>query len=100
MKNQFERNSSDADRIFRTSLDTFDNGLNKMNEIAREWDRHLKNMKRFSTHSESAMEQLTHTSQKVIDEISTIADTLPKAGNMLHNLDDFISKLKERDSRS
>ena len=100
MKNQFERNSSDADKIFRTSLDTFDNGLSKMNEIAKEWDRHLKNMKRFSTHSESAIEQLSHTSQKVMDEISTIANTLPKAGSMLNNLDDFISKLKERDNRS
>ena len=100
MKNQFERNSSDADKVFRNSIDTFDNGLSKMGEIAKEWDKHLKNMKRFSTHSESAIDQLTHTSQKVIDEISTIAHTLPKAGTMLNNLDDFISKIKERDSRS
>ena len=100
MKNQFERTSTDADKLFRTSIDTFDNGLSKMGDIAKEWDRHLKNMKRFSTHSESAIEQLSHTSQKVIDEISTIANTLPKAGSMLNNLDDFISKLKEKDSRS
>ena len=99
MKNQFERTSTNADKVFRTSVDTFDNGLSKMGDIAKEWDRHLKNMKRFSTHSESAIEQLTHTSQKVIDEISIIAHTLPKAGAMLDNLDDFISKLKERDSR-
>ena len=99
MKNQFERSSSDADKVFRTSIDTFDNGLSKMGDIAKEWDKHLKNMKRFSTHSESAIEQLTHTSQKVIDEISTIAHTLPKAGAMLSNLDDFISKIKERDNR-
>ena len=100
MKNQFERNSTDADKVFRTSIDTFDNGLSKMGDIAKEWDKHLKNMKRFSTHSESAIEQLTHTSQKVIDEISTIAHTLPKAGDMLSNLDDFISNLKKRDNRS
>jgi len=100
MKNQFERNSTDADKIFRNSIDTFDNGLSKMGDIAKEWDRHLKNMKRFSTHSESAIDQLSHKSQKVIDEISTIANTLPKAGSMLSNLDDFISKLKERDNRS
>jgi len=100
MKNQFERNATDADKVFKNSIDTFDNGLNKMGDIAKEWDKHLKNMKRFSTHSESAIEQLTHTSQKVIDEISTIAHTLPKAGTMLNNLDDFISKIKERDSRS
>jgi len=100
MKNQFERTSTDADKLFRTSIDTFDHGLSKMGDIAKEWDRHLKNMKRFSTHSESAIEQLSHTSQKVIDEISTIAHTLPKAGSMLNNLDDFISKLKEKDSRS
>jgi methyl-accepting chemotaxis protein len=100
MKNQFERTSTDANKVFRTSIDTFDNGLSKMGEIAKEWDKHLKNMKRFSTHSESAIEQLTHTSQKVIDEISTIAHTLPKAGAMLNNLDDFLSKIKERDNRS
>lgn len=100
MKNQFERSSSDADKVFRTSIDTFDNGLNKMNEIAKEWDKHLKNMKRFSTHSDSAIDQLTHTSQKVIDEISTIANTLPKAGEMLTNLDDFIAKLKQKDKPS
>jgi hypothetical protein len=100
MKNQFERNATDADKVFRTSIDTFDNGLNKMGEIAKEWDKHLKNMKRFSTHSESAIEQLTYTSQKVIDEISTIAHTLPKAGDMLSSLDDFISNLKKRDNRS
>lgn len=100
MKNQFERSSTDADKVFRTSIDTFDNGLNKMNDIAKEWDKHLKNMKRFSTHSESAIEQLSHTSQKVIDEISTIAHTLPKAGSMLNNLDDFISKIKKRDNHS
>ena len=100
MKNHFERSSTDADKVFRTSIDTFDNGLSKMNDIAKEWDRHLKNMKRFSTHSESAIDQLTHTSQKVIDEISTIAHTLPKAGVMLNNLDDFISKIKKRDNHS
>ena len=100
MKNQFERSSTDADKVFRTSIDTFDNGLSQMGEIAKEWDKHLKNMKRFSTHSESAIEQLTHTSQKVIDEISTIAHTLPKAGDMLSSLDDFISNLKKRDNRS
>ena len=100
MKNQFERTSTDADKVFRSSIDTFDSGLSKMGDIAKEWDRHLKNMKRFSTHSESAIEQLTHTSQKVIDEISTIAHTLPKAGAMLNNLDEFLSKIKERDNRS
>ena len=100
MRNHFERSSTDADKLFRTSIDTFDNGLSKMGDIAKEWDRHLKNMKRFSTHSESAVEQLTHTSQKVIDEISSIAHTLPKAGAMLSNLDDFLSKIKERDNRS
>jgi len=100
MKNQFERSSGDADKVFRTSIDTFDNGLSKMNEIAKEWDKHLKNMKRFSTHSDSAIDQLTHTSQKVIDEISTIANTLPKAGEMLTNLDDFIAKLKQKDKPS
>jgi len=100
MKNQFERSSSDADKVFRTSIDTFDNGLSKMNEIAKEWDKHLKTMKRFSTHSDSAIDQLTHTSQKVIDEISTIANTLPKAGEMLTNLDDFIAKLKQKDKPS
>ena len=98
MKNQFERTSTDADKIFRTSVDTFDNGLSKMGDIAKEWDRHIKNMKRFSTHSESTIEQLTHTSQKVIDEISTIAHTLPKAGDIISNLDDFISGLKKRDN--
>lgn len=100
MKNQFERNSTNADKVFRTSIDTFDNGLSKMGDIAKEWDKHLKNMKRFSTHSDSAIEQLTHTSQKVIDEISTIANTLPKAGAMLSNLDDFISTLKKKDNHS
>ena len=99
MKNQFERTSTDADKVFRTSVDTFDSGLSKMGEIAKEWDRHIKNMKRFSTHSESTIDQLTHTSQKVIDEISTIAHTLPKAGEILSNLDDFISNLKKRDNR-
>ena len=100
MKNQFARNATDADKVFRTSIDTFDNGLNKMGDIAKEWDKHLKNMKRFSTHSESAIDQLTHTSQKVIDEISTIAHTLPKAGEMLSTLDDFISNLKKKDNNS
>jgi len=71
-----------------------------MNDIAKEWDKHLKTMKRFSTHSESAMEQLSHTSQKVIDEISTIAHSLPKAGKMISDLDDFIAKLKEKDNNS
>ena len=100
MKNQFDRTSSDAGKVFRASVDTFDTGLSQMNDIAKEWDKHLKTMKRFSTHSESAMEQLTHTSQKVIDEISTIAHSLPKAGKMISDLDDFIAKLKEKDSRS
>jgi type I site-specific restriction endonuclease len=71
-----------------------------MGEIAKEWDKHIKTMKRFSTHSESAMEQFTLTSQKVINEISTIAHSLPNAGKMISDLDDFIAKLKEKDSRS
>jgi len=100
MKNHFERTSTDAGKVFRASVDTFDNGLTQMNDIAKEWDKHLKTMKRFSTHSESAMEQLTHTSQKVIDEISTIAHSLPKAGKMISDLDDFIAKLKEKDSKN
>ncbi|SFV66230.1 hypothetical protein MNB_SV-14-1497 [hydrothermal vent metagenome] len=100
MKKQFERTSLDAGKLFRTSVDTFDDGLSRMNDIAKEWDKHLKTMKRFSTHSESAMEQLSHTSQKVLDEISTIANSLPKAGKMISDLDDFIAKLKEKDRNS
>jgi len=100
MKNQFERSSVDADKVFKQSIDTFDTGLNQMGDIAKEWDKHIRTMKRFSTHSESAMEQLTLTSQKVIDEISTIAHSLPKAGKMISDLDDFLAKLKEKDSRS
>jgi len=100
MKNQFERSSMDADKVFKHSIDTFDTGLSQMGEIAKEWDKHIKTMKRFSTHSESAMEQLTLTSQKVITEISTIAQSLPNAGKMISDLDDFIAKLKEKDSRS
>lgn len=100
MKNQFERTSTDAEKVFRSSVTSFDDALNKMSGISKEWDKNLKIMRRFSTHSESAMEQLTLTSQKVIDEIATIAHSLPKAGRMISDLDIFITKLKEKDNRS
>jgi len=98
MKNNFELTSKDADKVFRNSVDIMDNGLSKMAEIAKEWDKHIKGMKRFSTHSESALEQLTLTSEKVLDELSTIANTLPTAGRIISDLDGFIAKIKDRRS--
>ncbi len=96
MNRQFETTSKDAGKVFKNSVDTFDSGISRMNDIAKEWDRHIKTMKRFSTHSESAMEQLSHLSRKIIDDMSTISDNLPKAGEMISDLDSFIAKVKDK----
>lgn len=96
MNKQFELTSSDAGKVFKKSIDTFDSSLSQMNDIAKEWDRHIKSMKRFSTHSESAMEQFSYLSRKVIDDVSTIANNLPKAGKMISDLDEFLAKVKDK----
>ena len=90
----FDASSKDANRVFKNSIETFDDGLSQMSMIAKEWDKHLRNMKKFSTHSDSALENLTHQSQKVIDELSTVAKNLPSAGKIMADLDGFLSKMK------
>lgn len=94
MEKNFSQSSKDADRVFKNSIDTFEKSLDQMGSISKEWDRHIKSMKRFSTHSESALDQFTYSSQKVIDEISTVANNIPKAGKMIDEIDTFISKTK------
>ena len=91
----FDATSKDANRVFKKSIETFDSGLSQMGIIAKEWDRHIKSMKKFSTHSESALESLTEHSQKVIDEFSAVAKSLPNAGKVISDIDDFLSKLKK-----
>ncbi len=98
MRKEFELTSSDAGKVFKNSIETFDKGLTQMNDIAKEWDKHIRTMKRFSTHSESAIEQLSNVSRKVIDDVSTIAHSLPKAGKMISDLDNFLAKIKEKDT--
>lgn len=94
VERNFEASSKDANRVFKKSIETFDNSLGQMNIIAKEWDKHIRNMKKFSTHSESALENLTEHSQKVIDEFSNVAKNLPSAGKVISDIDDFLSKLK------
>jgi archaellum component FlaC len=97
VERNFEATSKDANRVFKNSINTFDNGLSQMNTIAKEWDRHIKSMKKFSNHSESALESLTEHSQKVIDEFSSVAKSLPSAGKVISDIDEFLSKLKKSD---
>lgn len=97
MEKNFSQSSKDADRVFKNSIDTFEKSLEQVATISKEWDRHIKSMKRFSTHSESALDQLSYSSQKVIDEISTVANNIPTAGKMIDEIDSFISKLKAKD---
>ncbi|NEW60283.1 hypothetical protein GSY74_03215, partial [Sulfurovum sp. bin170] len=63
VERNFDATSKDANRVFKKSIETFDSGLGQMNMIAKEWDKHIKSMKKFSTHSESALENLTEHSQ-------------------------------------
>jgi len=94
VERNFDSSSKDANRVFKKSIETFDSGLGQMNTIAKEWDRHIRSMKKFSTHSESALEQLSEQSQKVIDELSSVAHSLPSAGKILSDIDGFLAKLK------
>ena len=95
VQRNFESSSKDANRVFRKSIETFDSGLSQMSMIAKEWDRHLRGMKKFSTHSESALENLTEHSQKVIDEFSAVAKAIPSAGRVIADIDEFLAKLKK-----
>jgi len=97
IEKNFEHTLEDANRVFKKSIDTFDTGLSQMNQIAKEWDRHLRSMKRFSNHSESALESLTEQSQKVINEFTHVAKSIPSASKVIEDIDDFLAKLK-RDS--
>jgi archaellum component FlaC len=94
VERNFDATSKDANRVFKKSIETFDTGLGQMSLIAKEWDRHIKSMKKFSTHSESALENLTEHSQKVIDEFASVAKSIPSAGKVISDIDDFLSKLK------
>jgi archaellum component FlaC len=94
VERNFDSSSKDANRVFKKSIETFDSGLAQMGIIAKEWDRHIRSMKKFSTHSESALDSLTDHSQKIIDEFSTVAKSLPNAGKVMSDIDDFLSKLK------
>lgn len=91
----FDSSSKEANRVFKNSIETFDNGLSKMNLLAKEWDRNLKTMKKFSTHSESALESLTEHSQKVVNEFVSVAKSLPSAGKILNEVDEFLAKIKK-----
>jgi len=94
IEKNFEHSLEDANRVFRKSIDTFDTGLSQMSQIAKEWDRHLRSMKKFSNHSESALENLTEQSQKVIDEFAHVAKSIPSASKVMGEIDEFLSKLK------
>jgi len=94
IEKNFESSLEDANRVFKKSVDTFDTGLGQMNQIAKEWDRHLRSMKKFSNHSESALESLTEQSQKVIDEFAHVAKSIPSASKVIEDIDNFLARLK------
>ena len=94
VEKNFEYSSKDANRVFKKSIEVFDESLLQMNLIAKEWDKHIRNMKKFSTHSDSALDSLTEQSQKVIDELSHVAHSLPSAGKILSDIDGFLAKMK------
>jgi len=94
IEKNFDASLKDANRVFKNSIESMDSGLSKMNQIAKEWDRNLRSMKKFSTHSESALENLTEQSQKVINEFTNVAKSIPSASKVISEIDDFLSKLK------
>lgn len=94
VEKNFEYSSKDANRVFKKTIETFDTSLVQMNIIAKEWDKHIRNMKKFSTHSDSALDNLSEQSQKVIDELSHVAHNLPNAGKILSDIDGFLAKMK------
>jgi archaellum component FlaC len=95
VEKNFEYSSKDANRVYKKTIETFDMSLVQMNVIAKEWEKHIRNMKKFSTHSDSALENLTEQSQKVIDELSEVAHNLPSAGKILSDIDGFLAKIKK-----
>jgi len=94
IERNFDSSLKDANRVFKHAIETFDQGLTQMNQIAKEWDRHLRSMKKFSTHSESALESLTEQSQKLINEFTHVAKSLPAASKVMEEIDEFLVKLK------
>ncbi len=95
VEKNFEYSSKDANRVYKKTIETFDTSLVQMSVIAKEWEKHIRNMKRFSTHSDSALDNLTEQSQKVIDELSQVAQSLPSAGKILSDIDSFLAKIKK-----
>jgi archaellum component FlaC len=95
VEKNFEYSSKDANRVYKKTIETFDMSLVQMNVIAKEWEKHIRNMKKFSTHSDSALDNLTEQSQKVIDELSQVAHSLPSAGKILSDIDSFLAKIKK-----
>ena len=95
VEKNFEYSSKDANRVYKKTIETFDMSLVQMNVIAKEWEKHIRNMKKFSTHSDSALDNLTEQSQKVIDELSHVAHSLPSAGKILSDIDSFLAKIKK-----
>ena len=93
----FEKSSQDSQAFLNQLSGAFQKIFIQMESVSTEWDNHIKTMQRFSSNADESLEDLFKNSRKIANEITIVAQTLPKASTIIKEVDSLIALLKERD---
>lgn len=92
-----ERSSHDSEEFLNQLTTIFQKIFVQMETVSQEWDNHIKTMQRFSANADDSLEDLFKNSREIANEITIVAQTLPKASTIIKEVDNLIALLKERD---
>ena len=93
----FEKSSQDSQEFLNQLVNAFQKIFIQMERVSTEWNSHIQTMQRFSSSADESLEDLFKNSRKIANEITLVAETLPKASTIIKEVDSLIALLKERD---
>lgn len=93
----FEKSSQDSQEFLNQLVNAFQKIFTQMERVSTEWNSHIQTMQRFSSSADESLEDLFKNSRKIANEITVVAETLPKASTIIKEVDSLIALLKERD---
>ncbi len=93
----FEKSSQDSQEFLNQLVNAFQKIFTQMETVSTEWNSHIQTMQRFSSSADESLEDLFKNSRKIANEITVVAETLPKASTIIKEVDSLIALLKERD---
>ena len=94
MQKDFEKSTDNAKIVMDNLSESFDKIFTQIGTVSTQWDRHINDMKDFSTNSNISLNNLLSNSKKIANEIEQVAKGMPNSAQILREVDSILEILR------